>query len=87
MGCTACKKKKVVTKLEPVMDETISFTNEQIRLAYDLLGGIKEDERPFVNDVYKYIFNENFDWNCKVCVNSQARKLKNYIENELKIKL
>lgn len=87
MGCTTCKKKKVVTKLEPVIDETISFTNEQIKLAYDLLSGIKPEERPFVNEVYKYIFNEDFDWNCKVCVNTQARKLKAYIENELNIKL
>ena len=86
MGCSTCKK-KVVTKLEPVMDERIEFTPEQIKLAYHLLGGIKEEERPFVNDVYKYIFNENFDWGCKVCVNTQARKLKSYIENELKIKL
>ena len=86
MGCSTCKK-KVVTKLEPVMDERIEFTPEQIKLAYHLLGGIKEQERPFVNDVYKYIFNENFDWGCKVCVNTQARKLKSYIENELKIKL
>jgi len=87
MGCTTCKKKKVVTKLEPVMDETISFSAEQIKLAYDLLGGIKIEEKPFVNDVYKYIFNEDFDWGCKTCVNTQARKLKNYIEYELKIKL
>jgi hypothetical protein len=87
MGCTACKKKKVVTKLEPVIDETISFTNEQIKLAYDLLGGIKQEEKPFVNEVYKSIFNEDFDWGCKTCVNTQARKLKNHIEHQLKIKL
>jgi len=86
MGCSTCKK-KTITKLEPVIEETISFTDEQIKLAYQLLGGIKEQERPFVNDVYKYIFNENFDWGCKTCVNTQARKLKAYIEEELKIKL
>ena len=85
MGCTTCKKKKVVTKLEPIVEETIEFSPEQIKLAYDLLSGIKEEERPFVNDVYKYIFNEGFDWGCKVCVNTQARKLKAYIENELKL--
>jgi hypothetical protein len=87
MGCTSCKKKKPITKLEPVINETISFTNEQVRQAYDLLGGIKQEEKPFVNEVYKHIFNENFDWECRVCVNTQARKLKAYIENELKIKL
>ena len=87
MSCSSCKKKKVVTKLEPVIEETMTFSPEQVKLAYDLLGGIKEQERPFVNEVYKSLFNENFDWNCKVCVNTQARKLKSYIENELKIKL
>lgn len=85
MGCTTCKKKKVVTKLEPVVEELMLFSPEQVKLAYALLSGIKEEERPFVNDVYKSIFNENFDWNCKVCVNTQARKLKSYIENELKL--
>ena len=85
MGCTTCKKKNVVTKLEPVIEETITFSPEQVKLAYALLSGIKEDERPFVNEVYKSVFNEDFDWNCKVCVNTQARKLKAYIENELKL--
>lgn len=87
MGCTTCKKKKTVTKLEPVIEETITFNPEQVKLAYDLLSGIKEEERPFVNDVYKSVFNEDFDWNCKVCVSTQARKLKSYIENELKLKV
>lgn len=87
MGCSSCKNKPPVTKLEPVIEEKMLFTSEQIKLAYHLLGGIKQEEKPFVNDVYKSIFNENFDWSCKTCVNVQARKLKAYIENELKIKL
>ena len=87
MGCSTCKKKKPITKLDPVIEETITFGPEQIKVAYDLLGGIKSEEKPFVNDVYKSIFNENFDWGCKTCVNAQARKLKNYIDNELKLKV
>jgi hypothetical protein len=87
MACTSCKKKKEVTKLEPIVEETITFTDEQVKVAYHLLGGIKQEEKPFVNDVYKSIFNEDFDWNCKICVNTQARKLKSYIENKLNIKL
>lgn len=87
MSCTSCKKKKVVTKLEPIVEETIEFSPEQVKLAYDLLSGIKQEEKPFVNDVYKSIFNEDFDWGCKVCVNTQARKLKAYIENTLKLKV
>jgi hypothetical protein len=85
MGCTTCKKKKPVTKLDPVIEEVMTFDPQQVKLAYSLLGGIKSEERPFVNDVYKSIFNEDFDWNCKICVNTQARKLKAYIENELKL--
>ena len=87
MSCTSCKKKKPVTKLDPIVEETITFTDEQVKVAYHLLGGIKQEEKPFVNDVYKSIFNEDFDWGCKVCVNTQARKLKSYIENKLNIKL
>lgn len=87
MGCTTCKKKKPVTKLEPIVEEVITFGPEQVKIAYELLSGIKQEEKPFVNDVYKSIFNEDFDWGCKVCVNTQARKLKAYIENELKLKV
>lgn len=85
MGCTTCKKKKVVTKLEPLVEQAPIFTPDQIRVAYHLLGGIKEDEKPFVNNVYKSIFNEDFDWGCKSCVNTQARKLKAYIEQQLNL--
>jgi len=87
MGCSTCKKKKVVTKLEPVIEEKMEFSFEQVKLAYALLGGIKQEEKPFVSEVYKSIFNEDFDWNCKVCVNTQARKLKSYIEEKLKLKV
>lgn len=87
MGCQTCKKKKVVTKLEPIVEEKIEFSPEQVKLAYHLLGGIKQEEKPFVNDVYKSIFNESFDWGCRQCVNTQANKLKWYIENELKLKV
>ena len=87
MSCTSCKKKKPITKLEPLVEEVMMFSPEQIRQSYDLLGGIKPEEKPFVNEVYKSIFNEDFDWGCRVCVNTQARKLKAYIEKELKIKL
>lgn len=87
MSCSTCKKKKPVTKLDPVIEETITFSPEQVKLAYDLLSGVKQEEKPFVNNVYKSIFNENFDWGCKVCVNTQARKLKAYIENEFKLKV
>lgn len=85
--CQTCKKKKVVTKLEPIIEESITFTDEQVKQAYELLGGIKPEEKPFVNEVYKSIFNEEFDWNCKVCVNTQARKLRAHIEDNLKINL
>jgi len=87
MGCSTCKKKKVVTKLEPIVEEAIEFSPEQVKLAYDLLSGIKIEERPFVNDVYKSIFKEDFDWGCKACVNTQARKLRSHIENVLKLKV
>lgn len=87
MSCSTCKKKKPVTKLDPVIEETITFSPEQVKLAYELLSGVKQEEKPFVNDVYKSIFNENFDWGCKACVNTQARKLRSYIENELKLKV
>ena len=81
-GCTSCKKKKVeVTKLEPIIQEEDMYipTSEDIKLAYAELTsllGVKEDKKDFINKVYKFLFNEEFDWNCRTCVNNQARRFR-----------
>ena len=81
-GCTSCKKKKVEAVLEKVKDEWIP-SSEDIKLAFAELtsfGGVKDDKKEFINRVYVYIFNEEFDWNCRHCVNNQARRFKIYMD-------
>ena len=80
-SCTSCKKKKVeVTKLEPVIEEDIFIpTQEEIKLAYAELTsilGVKEDKKEFISKVYQFLFNEDFDWGCRSCVNNQARRFR-----------
>ena len=83
-GCSDCKKKKVeVTKLELVVEEDIFIpTQEDIKVAYAELTsilGVKEDKKEFINKVYQFLFNEPFDWNCRSCVNNQARRFRIYL--------
>lgn len=82
-NCSSCKKKKVVTKLEPVVEETLWVpTQEEIKLAYAELTsvlGVKEDKKEFINKVYRYLFNENFDFNCQSCGHTQARKFRYHL--------
>jgi len=87
-GCKSCKKKKPITELEPIIedDDYIPFipTMEEIKLAYVELGRKDDSKRQFINKVYQFLFNENFDWGCTSCVNSQARKLDIYIKENFK---
>jgi hypothetical protein len=82
-GCTSCKKKKHDVVLEPIKEEEIWIpTPADIKLAYAELtsfGGVKDDKKEFIGKIYKYIFNEEFDWNCRNCVNNQARRFRMYI--------
>jgi hypothetical protein len=79
-GCASCKKKKHEVKLEPVVNEEIYVPTEaDIKLAFAELTsllGVKDDKKEFINNIYKYIFNEEFDWDCKTCVNNQARRFR-----------
>ena len=84
MSCTSCKKKKPVTELPPVVEEVMYIpTKDEIRLAYaefSSILGVKEDKRELVNKVYKFLFNEDLNYNCKGCGNSQARRFHNYMK-------
>jgi len=84
MSCTSCKKKKPVTELPPVVEEVMYIpTKDEIKLAYaefSSILGVKEDKRELVNKVYKFLFNEDLNYNCKGCGNSQARRFHNYMK-------
>jgi hypothetical protein len=89
-GCTTCKKKKEVITTLPEVEEFEVFyipTNEEIHLAYVELGNRVEDKSEFINKVYKALFDEDFNFGCKSCVNAQARRLRNYIIEVLKIEI
>jgi len=89
-GCKSCKKpKEVVVEKVPLPFELEPYipSVEDIKRIYIMLGNPKEEEKPFIRQVYSSIFNEEFDFYCPSCIHTQTRKLKNYIINELKIKL
>ena len=73
-------KKEEVTKLEPLIEEELFIpTQEDIKLAYAELTsllGVKDDKKDFINKVYQFLFNQEFDWNCRSCVNKQARRFR-----------
>lgn len=88
-GCTSCKKKKEVLSIlpEPVDMEIYIPTKEEIELAYLELGNRVQDKREFINKVYSALFGEEFNFGCTSCVNGQARRLRNYIIEVLKVPL
>lgn len=90
-GCSKCKKKKVIKKLDNLIVDDINIvpTDEQIKLAYFELTnqkGVQEDKKPLINYIYRFLFKEEFDWGCNSCGNQQARKLQAYCINK-KIKI
>lgn len=85
--CTSCKKKKEVIvdvkELVVELSEELPPSLQEIKLAYSELtsyGGVKEEQKPFISSIYKKIFNEELEYNCNVCVSTQARKFTNYIK-------
>lgn len=84
MGCDTCKKKKVVKKLDPIIEEDVWVPSQlDIKMAYsefNSLTGVREDKKEFVSKVYKFLFGEDLVYNCRGCGNNQARKFHNYIK-------
>jgi hypothetical protein len=86
-GCSSCKKKKEIILETPaplpheVIGEIWIPTPEEIGLAYDELGSITftQEKKDFINKVYQFLFNEEFDFSCRSCGNVQARRFKNYL--------
>jgi hypothetical protein len=83
-GCTSCKKQKEVVVENPplpfeIEEELFIPTQEDIKVAYAELTsllGVKDDKKDFINKVYQFLFNEDFDWGCRSCVNNQARRFR-----------
>ena len=91
--CKTCKKPKPVEKLDPVEEIQLDLdlpTLDEVKLAYYELtsfGGVKEDKKEMIKNIYKTIFNEEFDFNCSSCVSKQARKFHNYLTIKMKVKV
>ena len=93
--CKSCKQKEVEL---PPMDEVlieeeplIVYDKEDIVKAYHEIvrrDGIREEYKPFVNDVFKQLFNEEFEFgNCVSCKNNQYHKLRNYVRFKLNVRI
>jgi len=87
--CHTCKKKAPVTKLEQPIETEYIPTLADIKLAYVELGNksLTQDKKDFINKVYNFLFQEDFDFGCGDCANKQARKFRNYLIDKLKINL
>jgi hypothetical protein len=88
--CHECKKKnKPITKLPPVEDDELYVpTVDEIRDAYFNLismGGVKENNKEPIDKVFKFLFDEDFNWKCKSCVSSQVIKFTNHMRYVLKL--
>lgn len=89
-GCKSCKKKEVEVKANTEIPSTMEFyypTIDEIKEVYVMLRSPKEDEKPLIDKVYYGLFNERFDFNCRSCGNKQARRLMNFMQTELKLKI
>jgi len=87
-GCSSCKKKAPITKLADPIETEFIPTLAEIRLAYSELGSkeFTSEKKEFINKVYNFLFQEDFDFGCSSCANTQVRKFKYYIEEKLNIK-
>lgn len=84
MSCTSCKKKKPIKELEPIIEEFVP-TSEDIKLAYAELTsvlGVKEDKKNFINNVYHFLFGEQFEFDNPPIGRQQARKFKFYLDGK-----
>lgn len=85
MACKKCKKPKEITNIETIeIDPMEIYTPQEVIIAFDELstyGKITDEKREYISKVYRFIFNENFDWGCQPCGNRQARKFKHYVDN------
>jgi len=85
-GCASCKKKKEVVVENPPLpfelEDIFIPTQDDIKIAYAELTsilGVKEDKKEFISKVYQFLFNEDFDWGCRSCINNQARRFRIYL--------
>lgn len=92
-GCKSCKKKKEVvveanTELPVAITEYIP-TIDEIKSAYVELGNpnLTEEQKKFINKVYKAIFNEDFDFTCVTCRHKQGIIFGNHLRYNLNINI
>jgi len=89
MACTTCKKKKVITELEPTIIEVLPPTIDEITEAYILMQGrnVSKEDYEKINKVYEQIFNEKLPYGCSGCGQKHFRKFDHYIRYTLKLDL
>jgi hypothetical protein len=79
--------------MEEVITEetTIVYDKEDIVKAYHEIvrrDGIREEYKSFVNEVFKQLFNEEYEFkNCISCKNNQYHKLRNYVRFKLNVNI
>lgn len=94
MACSKCKKPKEVELVKPktVIESesvyTTLYTEQELKEAYyelTSMGGVKEEKKQLITDVYQTLFGEKFDFGCQPCVSRQARRFSNYLKEKYNI--
>ena len=85
-GCKSCKKKAPVNELpDPIEIDMYIPSPQDICGAYLELGSKEKHNKELINKVFQFLFDEDFNFGCTSCMNIQVRKLKNYINDVLKL--
>lgn len=88
--CHSCKKKNVEINELPQINEEMFIeipSGDELLNSYLLLGNKElsiSDKEKISND-YKFIFNEDFHFDCNSCINQQTIKFRNFLKYHLKL--
>ena len=72
-----------IKKVEEITEQ--KYSNEEILFTLEALrsSGMTEEIRTKVNEVYRYLFNEDIIYSC--CKNRSYIKMEHYVRNTLKL--
>jgi hypothetical protein len=74
-----------IKKVEEIKITEHKYSNEEILFTLEALrsSGMTENIRTKVNEVYRYLFNEDIVYSC--CKNRSYIKMEHYVRNTLKL--
>lgn len=87
-GCHSCKKKKEeIDETNIPTENNNQFSNEEILWTLTAMraSGMSKEHKIKANTIYRSIFNEDINFGCGGCKDSNLRKLEHYVQNVLQL--